>query len=273
MMSYDSQEKLADFARQHGITFTMLSDVGSATIKRYGILNTVIEEALGPNGDDPAVIADVQEYVTVTSPSERFLGIAYPGTFILDPEGVVTARFFEDFYQERNTAGSILVKLGAGGSSVQGTEISTSHIQIKTYPSDSVIALGERFSLALEITPQPNMHVYAPGAERYRVITLRIEPQPFVRLLPIQHPESETYYFEPLDERVPVYQKPFTLLQEVVPEVTQEARAAFQGKDTLTLTGSLEYQACDDKVCYNPVSVPLSWTVGIKPFVSRQARP
>ncbi len=108
----------------------MLSDVGSATIKRYGILNTVIEEALGPNGDDPAVIADVQEYVTVTSPSERFLGIAYPGTFILDPEGVVTARFFEDFYQERNTAGSILVKLGAGGSSVQGTEISTSHIQI-----------------------------------------------------------------------------------------------------------------------------------------------
>ena len=55
MMSYDSQEKLADFARQHGITFTMLSDAGSATIKRYGILNTVIEEALGPNGDDPAV--------------------------------------------------------------------------------------------------------------------------------------------------------------------------------------------------------------------------
>ena len=30
----------------------MLSDVGSATIKRYGILNTVSAEALGPNGDD-----------------------------------------------------------------------------------------------------------------------------------------------------------------------------------------------------------------------------
>ncbi len=273
MMSYDSQEKLADFARQHGITFTMLSDAGSATIKRYGILNTVIEEALGPNGDDPAVIADVQEYVTVTSPSERFLGIAYPGTFILDPEGVVTARFFEDFYQERNTAGNILVKLGAGGSSVQGTEISTSHIQIKTYPSDPVIARGERFSLALEITPQPNMHVYAPGAEGYRVITLRIEPQRFVRLLPIQHPASEIYYFEPLDERVPVYQKPFTLLQEVVTETLREDRAAFDEMGTLTFTGSLEYQACDDKVCYNPVSVPLSWTVGIKPFVSRQRRP
>ncbi len=250
----------------------MLSDVGSATIKRYGIYNTVTEESLGPNGDDPAVMADFQEYVSVTSPSERFVGIAYPGTFILDPQGVITDRFFEDFYQERNTAASILVKLGAGGSSVYGTEISTSHLQIKAYPSDSVIARGERFSLAVEITPQPNMHVYAPGAEGYRIITLRIEPQRFVRLLPIQHPASEIYYFEPFDERVPVYQKPFTLLQEVITETTREERAAFDALGTLTFTGSLEYQACDEKVCYNPVSVPLSWTVGIKPLAPRQAQ-
>ena len=69
---------------------------------------------------------------------------------------------------------------------------------------------------------------------------------------------------------MPVYQKPFTLLQEVVPEVTAEAQAAFEGIDTLTLTGSLEYQACDDEICYNPVSVPLSWTVAIRPLLRRQ---
>ena len=251
----------------------MLSDAGSATIKRYGILNTVSAEALGPNGDDPEVLADFPVYVSVTSPNERFVGIAYPGTFMLDSEGVVTDRFFEDFYQERNTASNILIKVGAGGSSVQGTEISTSHIQIKTYPSDSVIARGELFSLVVEITPQPNMHVYAPGAESYRVITLQIEPQRFVRLLPMQHPASEIYYFEPLDERVPVYQKPFTLLQEVVTETLREEREEFEEMGTLTFTGSLEYQACDEKLCYNPVSVPLSWTVGIKPFVARQRRP
>jgi len=251
----------------------MLSDVGSATIKRYGILNTVSAEALGPNGDDPEVLADFPVYVSVTSPNERFVGIAYPGTFMLDPEGVVTDRFFEDFYQERNTASNILIKVGAGGPSVQGTEISTSHIQIKTYSSDSVIARGELFSLAVEITPQANMHVYAPGAEGYRVITLQIEPQRFVRLLPLQHPASEIYYFESLDERVPVYQKPFTLLQEVVTETLREEREEFEEMGTLTFTGSLEYQACDEKLCYNPVSVPLSWTVGIKPFVARQRRP
>jgi hypothetical protein len=55
-------------------------------------------------------------------------------------------------------------------------------------------------------------------------------------------------------------------LQEVVPDVTQEAEAAFRGKDTLGLTGTFEYQACDDKVCYNPASVPLSWTLALRPF-------
>jgi hypothetical protein len=116
------------------------------------------------------------------------------------------------------------------------------------------------------------MHVYAPGAENYRVVALEIDPQPFVRLLPLEYSASEIYFFEPLNERVPVYQKPFTLLQEVVPEVSREARAAFEGIDTLTLTGSLEYQACDDRVCYNPVSVPLSWTVKLRPLLFGQRR-
>src|SRR5262245_60466543 len=48
-ISYDSQEILAAFSQQHGITFPLLSDVGSETIKRYGILNTVPGEGLGAN--------------------------------------------------------------------------------------------------------------------------------------------------------------------------------------------------------------------------------
>src|SRR5262252_2183488 len=60
-ISYDSQDILAAYSAQHGITFPMLSDVGSATIKRYGILNTVAEEAMGPNGSDPAILAQVKQ--------------------------------------------------------------------------------------------------------------------------------------------------------------------------------------------------------------------
>jgi len=244
----------------------MLSDPGSETIKRYGILNTVVYEALEPGGDHPALQADVARYVAPRV-GEALAGIAFPGTFMLDPQGRVTDRFFEDSYRDRYTAANILLQLGVGGSSVTATEMSTHHVRIRTYPSDGEVALGDRFSLVVEIEPLPEMHVYAPGAARYRVVDLRIDPQQSVRLYPIEYPPSEIYHFEPLDERVPVYQRPFTLLQEVAPEVDREH---FEGKDTLTLTGSLEYQACDHSICYNPVSVPLSWTVGLKPFVSGQ---
>ena len=205
-------------------------------------------------------------FATANQATERLRGIPFPGSFILDRQGRVTSRFFEDFYRERSTVSNILLKLGTAGSPVQGTQISTEHLELKTYPTDSGVALGNRFSLVLEIAPRPRMHVYAPGALDYRVIALTIAPQPFVRVLPVRYPASEIYFFKPLNERVPVYQKPFTLLQEVIPEVTPEAEAAFRGKDTLTVTGTLEYQACDDKVCFNPASVPLSWTLPIRPF-------
>ena len=251
----------------------MLSDVGSATIKRYGILNTVADEALGPNGNDPAVLADLLKYVTVTQASERFSGISFPGTFIVDPQGRVTSRFFEDFYWERHTVANVMLRVGTAGTPVQATQVSTAHLDVSAYPSDTSVSLGTRFSLALDVTPKPGMHVYAPGAADYRIITLNVTPQPHVRIEPPRYPASEIYHFVPLDERVPVFQQPFTLQTEVIVEATAEARKAFAGKDELAITGTLEYQACDDAICYNPVSVPLSWSIAMEERVPGAPRP
>ena len=272
VISYDPPETIAAFSKQRGITFPMLSDVGSVTIKRYGILNTVAMELAGPNAKDPALADDIKTYVSVVGPNARMAGIAFPGTFILDRNGRVKSRFFEDFYIERNTVSSIMTRVG-GGTAVSGTKISTEHLDITTYPSDSALAPGNRVTLAFDIVPHRGIHVYAPGASGYRVITPTLEPQPQVRALPINYPASQIYFFKPLKERVPVYQKPFTLIQEVVLEGTPQAQAALRGKDMLTLKGTLEYQACDEKVCFNPASVPLSWTFALRPLVlERPAR-
>jgi peroxiredoxin len=88
-ISYDSVAILADFSRRRGITFPLLSDPGSATIKRYGILNTTVPES-----------------------NQQADGIPFPGTFVLNTQAVVTSRFFEPAYQERTTVGSIMTKLG-----------------------------------------------------------------------------------------------------------------------------------------------------------------
>ena len=272
-ISYDPPEIIAAFSKQRGITFPLLSDAGSSTIKRYGILNPVPQWAMGPDKDDPAVKAEIEKYVSVRTPNPSQVGIAFPGTFILDKEGRVTSRFFEDFYIERNTMSSIMMRLGNRVAPVAGTKVSTAHLEITTYPSDSAVAPGNRFSIALDIRPQNGIHVYAPGAKNYRVIGLNIGAQPFVRTIPLKYPASEIYFFKPLNERVPVFQKPFTLIQEVVLEGTPQAQAALRDKDSVTIAGTLEYQACDDKICYNPASVPLTWTVNLRPIITERPIP
>ncbi len=272
-ISYDSQEILADFTKRHGIAFPLLADAGSATIRRYGILNTVVEEALGPTGKDPAIRADLAVYATVNEPSERLRGIPFPGTFIVDRQGRVTSRFFEEYYWERNTTSNMMLRLGAGSPPVQATQVSTDHLDLRTYPSDATVALGTRFTLAFDVTPKRGMHVYAPGASNYRIVGVNIAPQAHVRTSQIRYPASEIYHFKPLNERVPVYQKAFTLLVDVVPEATADARKAFAGRSDLVISGTLDYQACDDKICYNPVSLPLSWKVAMQGLVPGAPQP
>jgi DsbC/DsbD-like thiol-disulfide interchange protein len=243
------------------------------TIRRYGILNTVVEEALGPNGKDPAVLADLQRYATAGQATERLRGIPFPGTFMIDRQGRVTSRFFEDYYWERNTVSNVMLRLGSAATPVQVMQVSTEHLDLKAYASDAKVALGTRFSLAVEIAPKRGMHVYAPGATGYKIVALNITPQPHVRTASLRYPASEIYYFKPLDERVPVYQRPFTLLMEVVPEATTEARKTLGSQSELVVEGTLDYQACDDKICHNPVSLPLSWKVGLEGLVPGAPQP
>ena len=265
-ISYDSVEVLADFAQRRGITFPLLSDDDSAVITEFGILNTVAEEGLGPDSDDPEVQADVAKYVSVFGASQLIVGTPYPGTFMLDTRNRVTSRFFEEFYRERNTTTNVMLKLGVGLSPIAAVEGSTAHLKFTAYPSNSTVTVGTRFSLALDVEPGPNMHVYAPGAEEkgYRVIGFNLAPNPLARFEPVSYPASEIYHFEPLDEYVPVYMEKFTLLQEVVMDASEDAEAVMADLDALTLSGTLEYQACDDAICFLPQSIPVSFTLDLE---------
>jgi DsbC/DsbD-like thiol-disulfide interchange protein len=131
------------------------------------------------------------------------------------------------------------------------TQVSTDHLRIR-YASELTLKTDGSVSFVVEIEPRPGIHVYAPGADDYRVISLEIDEQPVLRPRPIRYPASEIYHFLPLNETIPVYQKPFTLTLDTELQ---------QPRETLAVAGRLEYQACDDKVCFAPVSVPLAWTI------------
>ncbi|MEZ5421064.1 MAG: protein-disulfide reductase DsbD family protein [Vicinamibacterales bacterium] len=161
---------------------------------------------------------------------------------------------------------SILTRQGgaAGGPGVTAT---TSHLTVQAAASDRILSPGSRLSIAIEVTPQRGMHVYAPGAHTYQVVKFTPTSQPWLKVHPLGYPPSEIYHFVPLDERVETYQKTFTLVQDLTILATPEVQKQLAGQTALTISGQLEYQACDDKVCYAPAAVPLSFTFDLTPLV------
>jgi hypothetical protein len=241
-ISYDPPETLKKFSDARNITFPLISDAGSAIIKRYGLLNTTVQ------------------------PGTRSYGVPFPGTFMLDRKGVVRARYFEEAYQERSTTASILVRQGATpfGPAVS---VETPQLVLTAGISDAQVAPGERVSIAFDIEPRPGMHVYAPGTHTYQVIAVSIDQQPWLTARPIAYPASEIYHFKPLDERVNVYMKPFRLVQDITILATPDAQKMLAGRQSITINGRVEYQACDEKLCYSPQSLPLTWTLPLTPLI------
>lgn len=234
-VSYDSPATLKAFSDSRKIAFPLISDPGSAMIRRYGLLNETVD------------------------PKSSTYGIPHPGTFIVDRRGRVVSRFFEDAYQERYTVAAMLPGIDRAGSPTM--KATSAHLSVTASVSDAVAAPGKRLTIAADISPVKGVHLYAPGKHTYRVVRLVVDPQPWLKLHETVYPPSEIYHFKPLDERVEVYTKPFRIRQDVTILATPEAQKLLAGRDSITVSATLEYQACDDKVCFNPARIPLTFAI------------
>ncbi len=108
------------------------------------------------------------------------------------------------------------------------------------------------YDLWLDVTPKPGMHVYAPGATGYLVVSLSTTMPDGATAAPPVYPPGEPYFFEPLRETVLVYEGPFRVSQAVT------ASGDLAGA---TVTGTLSYQACDDRLCYAPQREAVTWVL------------
>lgn len=250
-ISYDSRETLAAFAAKHGITYPLLSDTGSQTIRRWGLLNA---EA-----------------------SDREAGIPHPGTFVIDTRGRILSRTFERAYQERQTASAVLASVpqtsrGAPAPAKNPRKSDARQLSVTTSQSDLTASPGTKLSLFVDVFPKPKMHVYAPEQTGgYIRIELDLNEDAAVRAAQPVFPKASNYYFEPLKETFKVFDAPFRIRQDVTIALTRDLRRRAAAKESLTITGVLKYQACDDQVCYRPDQVQVSWTVALQPLVSRSA--
>jgi DsbC/DsbD-like thiol-disulfide interchange protein len=190
---------------------------------------------------------------------------------VLDAEGRVTERFFEESYRTRMTGRTLALQLGAemGSAPDSALQLSGDHLEIMIHASDPVVAPGQEFMIVIDVTARSGIHVYAPGDHPYRAVQFELEADSSFTARDAVYPEAEDYYFEPLGEHTPVFVESFRILQPVVIEASRElaARAKEPGA-IISLAGAIEYQACDDKVCFLPESVPVRLTLGLRPLES-----
>jgi len=241
-VSYDASATLRTFADKHAITFPMLSDAGSKTITAWGLLN---REATG-----------------------RTAGIPYPGTYVLDTKGVILSRNFEQAYQERDSAASIIAALRQSSTPTlgpNGSEVLGKYLKLRVGATDMIAAPGHRITLTLDVTPGPRIHVYAPGQTGYISIALTMTASPDWVAAPPGFPTAKRFV-DPAGERVRVYDQPFRIRQDVTLALTPSLRQRAIAKEALVVAGALEYQACDDKVCYRPETIPVQWTIALTPI-------
>ncbi len=240
-ISYDSEEILRFFGDRHKIEYPLLGDPDSKTIRAYAVLN---EEATG-----------MQK------------GFARPGYFFIDPKGIIREKFFDPRYRQRLTGDSILSKLFPElGEEVTQT-VSAPHLRLALEQSDTTGVPGSRVTLSAAVQLPADVHVYAPGAQGYKPIRLVLDPMPEMHLLPAVYPPSTTLVMPELNERIPVFDGKFRLSQDVQVSTSAEFWGSL-GKDgkVFTISGQLEYQACDKTTCFMPMSVPVKWQLNILPL-------
>lgn len=94
-LSYDSPEILETFTAKRHLTYTLLSDPKSEIIDRYNLR-------------DP-------QY----PPGSRAYGVPRPIIFVLDPQGVIKAKLFEESFKNRPPVSSVISRLDelSGGRS------------------------------------------------------------------------------------------------------------------------------------------------------------
>jgi peroxiredoxin len=255
-LSYDARGVLADFARRRGIRFPLLSDPGSAIIRRLGLLDPAYVPGETSGGPQPFVPH----------------GVPYAVTFLLDADGRVTRKLVEPTYRQRPTAGSLLALSGPPGA--EAREIRTDHFTLRAWASSGALAPGQRSSLVLDFEMAPGRHAYAPGAQGYRSLSLQLELHPLLTVHEPVYPPSRPYHFKPLAETVPVFEGRFRLVQDVTLVTGAEVDELLKApRPRVEVKGTVSYQVCSDTLCYPPGSLPVSFAFEVVPLDRERARP
>lgn len=122
------------------------------------------------------------------------------------------------------------------------------------------VVAGRSTEVKLNFRVRSGLHINSsePGSDLLIPAKLSLKVPNDIFAGGITYPEGKrmTFEFAP-DEPLSVYEGPFTITARI-----RAASAASRG--TVRVRGELSYQACDDKVCYPPTTLPVEFDVRVQ---------
>jgi Disulphide bond corrector protein DsbC/AhpC/TSA family len=242
---------LRGFAEKHGITYTLLSDEGSKVIRELGLLNDHVYEHHAAYG---------------VPKQDRHWGVPYPGAFLLDAQGYVIQKRFQQSYRERETGVGIFEQGFGGDGSIRGPEAvgQSEGVKVRAHLDSATYRFFQRLWLTVELLIDPGLHVYGrPLPEGYIPLSIAVAPLEGLIVGEPRWPAPHPYRVEGLDEEFSVYEGNVAVSLPLT--FTQEG-------DDRTLHVTVRYQACSDTDCFLPSTITLQMPVKAADLVERPRR-
>lgn len=260
-ISYDPQSSLKEFSEQYGVMYDLLSDIDSAVIKKFGILNTLVSP------DDTEKHPQTQR---------GFYGVPFPGVYVTDESGVVTEKFFYRHYAARASAGAImnstLGKVLMPKEAPQ-TGFSDDHVKVTAFLADESLKFEYRSVLYVRFELAKGLHIYGdPLPDGFVSTTVSIDQTRGLRTGAPRYPKTRRVTLDALDVTLNVYEGivdvaiPVSLTAEVMNWTIRDK------PEFIEIPLSVRYQACSDTVCYPPKTKKLSVTVPVSQLLMPGAR-
>ncbi|MDX1979182.1 MAG: protein-disulfide reductase DsbD family protein [Bryobacteraceae bacterium] len=152
---------------------------------------------------------------------------------------------------------------GVAPSAVPG-EVRAKHVLLRTAASTSTVRSGQRIMLSVEVTMAKKLHVYAPGTANYIPVEWKLNEAATYQVFDAVYPPARTLHLAAINESVPVYENKVRLVRDVMIAPDNVIAPVLAKQKELTIEGTLRYQACDERICYPPETVPVKWTLGLE---------
>ncbi len=239
-VSYDEPDALEAYAAEYGVTFPLLSDPDSEIIERFGILNTLVK-----SDDHP------------------WYGIPFPGSYVIDADGIITAKFFEANLAFRANADELL-RAAKGEEVVLAPAAPPLQVTVDVAFDGTILPVGVLRDLVVTFRVPEGQHLYGePVPEGTVATSVTLDEIDGLIAREPELPPTETHTLAGTGEMLHIFEGDVVVRVPITHNGSTWVRSE-KGAQSLQVSGTIRWQACDDDVCHLPKSERFELTIPLQ---------